>query len=298
MDYLPHLSWLRSFEVAARLNSFSAAAAELNLTPAAVSQQIGLLESHLGAILFKRLPRGVALTDVGQAYAEPIRKSLMDMSEATRGLFGGGQKQTLFVQASISYAALVLSPRLSQFHDLYPDIQVQLSTSVWAGRFEENEMDLEIRYGHGNWEEDEILHLGHDRSLIVCHPDYAAYFGKDLTVQTLAQSEVIQILGSETSWIKMSDYFGLDLKLSSYDIKVDSSLMALQAVSSGRGAAIVLEQYAQWHLDAGLLISPFDYRLPNRPSLYAVTRPGAKKRDEIRSFCQWLSSIRTDDTGA
>lgn len=291
MNNLPPLSWLRSFEVAARLNSFSAAANELNLTPAAVSQQIGLLEKRLGTTLFKRLPRGVALTDIGLAYAEPIKKSLIDMSEATRGLFGSRNKQVLNVRASISFAALVLSPRLNEFKALYPDITVQISTTVWADRFDEDTLDVDIRYGSGNWEEDEIIHLGRDSSLIVCHPDYAKSFGSHLTVQNMAAGDVVQMVGAESSWFKLSELHNLNLKLSENWIKADSSLIALQIVSSGQGATIVLEQYAKWHLEAGLLISPFDYRLSDRPSLYAVPRPATKKGEEVRMFCQWLQSV-------
>ena len=102
MAQLPHVTWLRSFEVAARHSSFSAAADELNLTPAAVSQQIRLLEDHLGVQLFIRLARGVSLTDAGQAYALPLRKSFQDMQDATRGLFGVKRKSRLRIRASIS----------------------------------------------------------------------------------------------------------------------------------------------------------------------------------------------------
>lgn len=88
MKNLPHVTWLKAFDSAARHNSFAAAASELGLTPAAISQQIRHLEQHLDAQLFRRLPRGVSLTDVGQAYAQTIGKSFEDMALATNGLFG------------------------------------------------------------------------------------------------------------------------------------------------------------------------------------------------------------------
>ncbi len=291
MDWLPHLVWLRSFEAAARSNSFSAAAVELNLTSAAVSQHIGLLEKQLGVKLFKRLPKGVALTDVGKAYLEPIRKSLLDMSQATRGLFHSGKKQLINVRASLSYAALVLSPRLFEFYDLYPDIVVQLSTTIWADRFEDDTVDLDIRYGYGNWVKEDAIHLGNDSSMIVCHPDYLSSFGENLTVQRLAEAEVVQIMGVESSWLKLSQLYSLDLETPERNILADSSLLALQIVSSGRGATIVLEQYAKWHMDNNLLVSPFEYRLQERPSNFAVPWPGTRKREEVQLFCSWLQSL-------
>lgn len=121
---LPHPTWLRTFEAAARLGSFSAAADELGLTPAAVSQQMRLLEKHLKTTLFERLPRGVELTDMGKAYAQSVRKGLEDMKTATAGLFGKAKRRQVKVRASISYAALVLAPRLHDFLENNPEIDV------------------------------------------------------------------------------------------------------------------------------------------------------------------------------
>ena len=88
MKDLPHVTWLRAFEAAARHSSFAIAAAELGLTSAAVSQQIRHLEKHLDTQLFRRLPRGVQLTENGVAYSQVVRKSFEDMAIATSGLFG------------------------------------------------------------------------------------------------------------------------------------------------------------------------------------------------------------------
>ena len=87
MVRMPHANWLRAFDAAARHGSFSTAAAELGLTPAAISQQIRMLERHLGKRLFVRLPRGVALTDLGHAYAQPIRRSFHRIECSTAELF-------------------------------------------------------------------------------------------------------------------------------------------------------------------------------------------------------------------
>ena len=83
---LPNLSWLPSFEAAARTSSFAAAATELNLTSGAISYQIRALEAHLGFALFERLPRGVKLTAMGVAYLPPIRKAFEELADSTVGL--------------------------------------------------------------------------------------------------------------------------------------------------------------------------------------------------------------------
>ncbi|MBE1283634.1 MAG: LysR family transcriptional regulator [Rhodobacteraceae bacterium] len=291
MDPLPPPNWLRSFEAAARLNSFSAAAAELNLTPAAISQQIGLLEKHLGTTLFTRLPRGVALTEKGEAYAIPIRRALADMSEATRGLFGGTRQVVLNVRASISFAALVLAPQLPAFHRKHPHLRIQLTTTVWADRFTDDRFDLDIRFGHGNWAEETVYHLGPNEAQIVCCPQvFECLPQRD--VPQLAEAGVVQIVGSEVDWIRLSDMFDLGLPPVSNGFSVDSSLIALQSVAAGWGATMVLEDYARGYIESGALISPFPYRLPIRPSHFAVPRPGNAKMEEVRLFCTWLSELK------
>ncbi|WP_166418374.1 LysR family transcriptional regulator, partial [Cochlodiniinecator piscidefendens] len=187
MSDLPHVTWLRAFEAAARHRSFTAAAEELGLTPAAISQQIRLLEKHLNAPLFDRLPRGVALTEMGQAYALPVRKSFSDMQIATDGLFGAPRKRVVKVRASISCAGLVIAPRLAEFQQAHPDIEVQLSTFVWSDRFINEESDIDIRYGHGDWTDGTITHLGHEYAIVVCHPDYVKTHGAAFNIQTVAQ---------------------------------------------------------------------------------------------------------------
>lgn len=288
---LPHLIWLRSFEVASRHGSFSAAAEELCLTPAAVSQQIRSLEEHLKATLFERLPRGVALTAKGQAYALPIRKSLLDMERATQGLFGLSTKRVINLRASISCAALVIAPKLAEFQAMSPDIEVRLTTFVWADRFGNEDVDIDIRFGHGDWKDGRVTHLGHEFAIPVCHPEHAASFGKNLSIQSMAAGEIVEITGSETDWIKLSEHEGLDLCRPSSTVRVDSSLVALQAVITGRGAVMVLESFAREYIRQGLLVAPFDLRLPVRPSHFLVQREGAIAADDARVFSDWVMSI-------
>lgn len=291
MADLPHVTWLRAFEAAARHNSFSAAAEELGLTPAAVSQQIRLLERHLKATLFERLPRGVALTDLGQAYALPIQKSFSDMHLATQGLFGMAPKRVVKVRASISCAALVIAPRLAEFQDLNPDIEVQLTTFVWADRFGDEEGDIDIRFGHGDWKDGVATPLGHEFAIPVCHPAYAASFGSEITVQALAKAHVIKIIGSETDWVRLSEQYGLGLESPSQVLRADSSLVALQTVIAGRGSVMVLESFASHYIRQGLLVAPFDYRLPIKPSHYLVRREGNEVREDVQVFSNWMASL-------
>lgn len=291
MADLPHVTWLRAFEAAARHASFSAAADELGLTPAAVSQQVRLLEKHLGTTLFERLPRGVALTDIGQAYALPIRKSFAEMEVATRGLFGARRKRVVKVRASISCAAFVIAPRLAAFQDQHPDIEVELSTFVWADRFADEDSDIDIRFGHGDWGDGAITHLGHECAIPVCNSLYAASLGAPPDIDKLTRGRLIAITGSEGDWINLAAHYGLDLGAPSDVIRVDSSLIALQTLIAGDGAVMVLESFARQYLEQGLLVAPFEYRLPIKASHYLVSRETTGMREEVRQFAQWVETL-------
>ena len=294
---LPHLTWLRAFEAAARHSSFSDAAAELNLTPAAVSQQIRLLEQHLGIQLFYRLPRGVSLTDLGQAYALPIRKSFTEMQDATEGLFAVRRKRKVRIRASISYATLILAPRLKAFRDLHPDIEISLSTAVWSDRMDNEPIDLDIRYGSGHWDEPAIWKLAEEVAILVCHPGHARSFGEDARVQDVLAAGIVPVLGSEVEWSRLSDLHGLDLPTPPIWVKADSSLIALQTVAAGFGTALIHESFARPFMDSGVLVSPFAYRLPIREAYYLVARDDVTDSEEVEAFRKWLTSPAIAETG-
>lgn len=288
---LPHPTWLRTFEVASKHGNFSKAAAELGLTPAAVSQQMRLLEKHLNTTLFERLPRGVALTDMGEAYAQAVRKSLSDMQSATIGLFGSGKKRQIKVRASISFAVLVMAPRLHEFLASHDHIEVEISTFVWAGRFQEGLGDVDIRYGHGDWTDGHVTPLGHEFGVPVCHKNYLAKFGESATLEHLASDHMITIRGSESDWPQLFAQMQMNMPIAKRTTQLDSSLLALQAVSTGDGIAIVLERFARSFLGHNNIVNPINERIAIRPSHYLVERTGTELRDEVQAFSNWIKTI-------
>jgi len=285
---LPHVTWLKAFEAAARHSSFSDAACELNLTPAAVSQQIRLLEQHLGASLFRRLPRGVALTDIGQAYALPVRKSFSDMQSATEGLFTVRRQRKVRIRASISYGTLILAPKLKAFHDLHPDIEVSLSTAVWSDRMQDEPIDVDIRFGNGDWDEPEVWKLGDEVATLVCHPDHARAYGPELRIRDMLAAGVVPVIGSEVEWRRLSDRYGLDMPEPRIWLTADSSIIALQTITAGFGTALITESFTKPFIDRGDLVAINDYRLPVREAFYLVMRGTATDREEIKTFRDWL----------
>lgn len=289
MRRLPHVTWLRTFEAAARHSSFASAADELNLTPAAVSQQIKLLEETLEMKLFKRLPKGVELTDIGQAYAQPVRASFQDLQAATNGLFQPKLKTTLRVRASISFGVLVLAPRLAAFKALYPETDVILSTTVWSDRMNDATIDLDIRYGNGEWEEQDIWPLGDGQATVVCNPKDAAQLQRNPTL--LGDAEIVPIIGSESDWPKMFDALELDCPVPRQWMAVDSSLLALECIASGRGVAILNRMFSQSHIKNGTLAEPFKQVLKTQNNFFVVAQPDPQKHAQVSLFYEWLLSL-------
>lgn len=288
MAPLPHVTWLRAFEAAARHSSFSGAADELNLTPAAVSQHIRLLEKHLGVDLFKRLPHGVTLTAMGQAYALPIRKAFTEMQDATAGLFTRQKKRRLHVRTSISYGALTLAPRLAAFSDRFPDIDLHLSTAIWSDRMDDPSVDIDIRYGTGNWPDPHMWQLSQETGVVVCRKDHAERFGTPTDISVMAAEKLVLVMGSEVEWQRLATHFSLEIPQPANTIKADSSVMALQVLLGGGCAGIVHESFARPYIDQGLLVSPFEYRLPIRESYFMIIESDSLNRSEVADFRDWI----------
>lgn len=141
---LPPLDALTAFEAAGRHESFVKAAAELHLSPSAVSHRVKVLEKHLGHRLFRRLPHGVQLTDRGNAYLPKVRSMFNELASETGDLFGSASTDRIVVGASISYCSRFLAPNLSDFTD-GSDIEVLVVSRIWPDAVSDVELDVEIR---------------------------------------------------------------------------------------------------------------------------------------------------------
>jgi LysR family transcriptional regulator, glycine cleavage system transcriptional activator len=148
---LPPLNALRAFEAAARLTSFQAAAAELNVTPAAVSHQIKALEAHLGVPLFKRLNREVRLTDAGRACLPGLRDGFDRIAEAVDSIRPGRGGGILTVTAAPSIAGKWLLPRIDGFRTRHPAIDVRIDAAIHTVDFSRADVDVALRYGAGHY---------------------------------------------------------------------------------------------------------------------------------------------------
>jgi LysR family glycine cleavage system transcriptional activator len=286
---LPPLAWLRAFEAAARHGSFTLAAAELNLTQAAVSHQVRSLEKHLAVRLFDRLPRSLVLTEKGAAYLPPLRNCFDDLAAATAGLFGPVGKRTLSIRAPISFAALWLAPRLPGFASQWPDISIRMSTVIWAPSTQDDPADIDIRFGDGNWPGCHASRLVRHSAIVVCTPGMANGDSDEERLASLFTGKpLIHVTGYDNLWQRLARASGLALP-SVASMNIDTTISALEVAASGVGPAIVLEGLADPYLDDGRLEKPVTMSVPIEESHYIV-QPHEQKRitAEAMLFHKWL----------
>lgn len=253
---LPPLGWLRTFEAAARHAGFATAARELALTPAAVSQQIRALETHLGVELFERLPRGIRLTTTGRAYLPAVRRAIEDLGMATAGLFGAPARRAVTLRCPVSFAALCLAPRRAALREQHPALTLRLYASIWSDDLQDDRIDLEIRYGDGRWDGFEVARLTAPVSVPACPPGTAFGATPAAALDALMRRGVVQILGCEDLWSRLARAHGLDETRIRVVDCVDTSAIALELVAAGIGPALVSQELVRGHAEAGRIALP------------------------------------------
>ena len=287
---LPPLNWLRTFEVSARSLNFTKAAQELHLTQGAVSQQIRLLERHLGVALFLRLPRGLALTDEGMSYLPVVQDSISRLAAATNELFNQDQRPPVKIRGSLSFFVHWLAPRLTDFNQLHPNIDIRYISSLWV-KDSDGDDDFEIRWGNGKWPGYLSYRLSWDTLFPVCSP---ALLDRQPLVTTadLANHTLLHVLGYEEGWgywLSMANEEQVD---PAHGMQLDTLLASLRLAEVGVGVALARSSMVEDLLASGQLVEPFSLRVPASESFYLVQKSGTDLSYEAGLFFDWLERVK------
>ncbi|HKR25525.1 MAG TPA: LysR family transcriptional regulator [Allosphingosinicella sp.] len=230
--YLP-LNGLRAFEAAARHSSLTRAAIELNVTPAALGHQVKALEERLGAPLFHRLPRGLALTDEGQALL-PVLSEAFDRMAAALGRFDDGRGRALLSVGAVgSFAIAWLLPRLPSFAAAHPEVDLRLTTNNNRVDIAEEGLDFAIRFGDGAWHGTEAKLLFAAPLTVLCDAEAAARLNapRDLAGETLLRSY------RSEEWPAWFEAAGAELPPLVGPV-FDSAAVMVEAALAGHGVAL------------------------------------------------------------
>ncbi|VVO47885.1 HTH-type transcriptional activator AmpR [Pseudomonas fluorescens] len=276
----PHLplNALRAFEASARHLSFTRAAVELFVTPAAVSHQVKSLEAQLNVTLFKRLPRGLMLTSEGETLLPVLRESFDRIAETLERFEGGHFREVLTVGAVGTFAVGWLLPRLADFQSKHPFIDLRLSTNNNRVDVAAEGLDYAIRFGAGAWHGIEASKLIEAPLSVLCVREIAGQLQEpaDLLKQTLLRSY------RTDEWPEWFLAAGLRANTPApRSIVFDSSLAMMEAALQGAGIALAPPLMFARQLAAGAIEQPFDIgittgsywltRLQSRPETSAMT---------------------------
>jgi len=301
------LQALNAFVVAARVGSFSKAAEELHVTPAAVSQQIRQLEDQLEVALFHRLNRGLALTDAGQAGLSDLQSGFDSIQNAVRRMKSADSRKELNIWTSPSFAAKWLMARMHRFVAAYPSIDLRISGSVSvidsdvtspslsAETLKSHNIDLAIRFGSGNYPGCVVEKILDVDAVTLCSPGYLEQSGLP-TVANPADLAAYTLLHDESPYEgrpKWSDWFeevGAGKVEAAHNIYFNSVLLALSAAVAGQGVVLTLEQLAENDINEGRLVPLFDRRSEVTHAYHLVSLESANDNPEVQAFREWLLS--------
>jgi LysR family glycine cleavage system transcriptional activator len=291
--HLPPLSALRAFEAAARLKSFTKAADELAVTPAAISHQIHALEADLGVSLFHRRNRQVELTTSARLLLPGLTDAFAGIQTAVRRLRAHNDTGTLTVTASPSIAAKWLVLRLHRFQEQWPDIDVRISTSDEIVDLTRGDFDLAIRYGAGRYPGLAVELLLRNEVFPACSPRLLEAgpplrTPEDLRHHALIHDQAVDrdpLAPTWTMWLKAA---GVTAEPTAPGLTFSNGYMALDAAIAGHGVVLAYSTIAAADIAAGRLARLFSLALPDLFAYYIVTAPGALERPKVKAFRDWL----------
>ncbi|GGO81958.1 transcriptional regulator [Marinobacterium nitratireducens] len=284
---LPPLNWLRSFEVSARHLNFTQAATELNLTQAAISQQVKGLETQLGTPLFKRLPRGLELTDAGKAYLPPVRDAVESLVAVTDELFGQGFTKALTIKVNLVFFTRWLVPRLEQFRALHPEVGLRFTSNIWVDE-RKWDADLEIRYGLGAWPGLKAERLTWDKLLPVCSPTLVGGGSLPTSPEELVGQTLLHVIGYKEGWSYWLGQTGFAHLETSPGIRFDTLISALEMATQGHGIALGRTSLVSDMLADGRLVAPFPQQVETQEAFYLTYPEHQYVHPHAETFRAWI----------
>ena len=270
---LPPTAALRAFSCAARTLSFKGAAAELHLSPSALSRQIQGLEEHLGVRLFRRLNPGLALTDEGRGYLAVVDHVLGRLTAAQDGF--SPKLRPLRVSALESFSESWLVPNLPEFERAHPDVRLEIEATLRYADFARDPVDVAIRFGRGPWEGLHSEPLVELDFFPVCSPALVAATDPPLREPAdLAHHTLIHVVQTPDAWPAWLRAAGVETLEPRRFVTYDHVALALAAAESSQGVALSTPILCERRLREGRLVRPFA-RARARPRL--ITSSAARR---------------------
>lgn len=287
---LPPMQALRAFEAAAQLLSFKDAARQLHRTPSAISHQIRGLERELGTALFHRDPQGLRLTEAGRDYLAVVHETLDGLAEATARLQRAHGEGPLSISLFPSFAVRWLIPRLNEFRDECPGIEIELVSSVRQVDFDSGAIDAAIRFGDGDWAGLRCDPLMFEDRFPVCSPALADGPPALREPADLAGCVLLHNSAHPGEWAQWLSEAGVEAIDAGRGPVFDASNEVLAAAANGMGVALGRTPLVEADLEAGRLVAPFDLRVRTRGRYWLVAPEAVADGAALAAFRAWLQA--------
>lgn len=292
---LPPLNALRAFEVVARHRSLKAAAAELLVTPQAISQQLKTLEAHLGVDLLDRKGRSIRITEAGQTLAGHVERGLQDWAEGVRLVKKADRADALSVNVSPYFARHFIT-RLDDFQRVRPACRISLTTAVGLPQFGRDDVDAAIHWGYGEWPDLDVHRLATDTKVICSAPERLPQ--PPLTAPVaLSHHKLLRTITPNSLWPDLLDVLGVRDVRPENSLALADAAMMRAATIQGLGVGLLSIQDALDEIRAGTLVAPFGTdvfdRLPEKrkPGFYLVYPRSHKRLPAVSALVSWMKTI-------
>ena len=298
---LPPLNAVRAFEAAARLGGFNAAGAELNVSANAVGRLVKLLEAWLGVTLFRRLPRGVVLTEAGARYLGRVGTLLDQLAASTADLQRLEASQVLTVSAMPSMVSRWLVPRLGRLTGRHPELDMRLLASVALTDFAREQVDVAIRTGPGLGQGLRCDLLMREDFYPVCSPELLSRGPplrepSDLAHHLLLHDEWDRRIPDQLDWARWLAAIGVTGIDAERGLRFSFSHMTLQAAAAGQGVALASSAFLADDLATGRLVKPFgDLAVRGRYAFFIVCPEETADREKVAMFRDWAIAEAAQD---
>ena len=292
---LPPLNALRAFEASARHRSFSRAAEELNVTPAAISHQIKALEEYLSAKLFTRANRTLMLTQAGQSLLPGIHKGFTAFNEAMEAFGLYDQTGMLTVALTPSFAAKWLVHRIEHFNRAYPDVDIRMTTSMNLSDYARDGIEIGVRYGKDDYGGLLSEHLLSTEIIPVCSPRLLTGSRRlespaDLASVTLLHDDSHRHEEMYPDWAMWLRAAGAPEVDPTHGLRFDTAGETQNAAVEGVGVALGRTTLVSDDVEAGRLVRLFDLVLPSDFAYWIVYTETSIKRPKVKAFRDWLKA--------
>ncbi len=287
----PSLKAVSTFEAAARLESFKDAAAELHLTPSAISHQVRQLEEHIGVKLFHRLSGGLAITDAGAAYLKMLSPAFAEIDGATKQVMQMEYADQLVVRSAPSFARKWLLNRLPDFLGRNPDTDVKIIATSELLEFRGNRIDVGIFYGRSNWPEHVVRPLLSERVLPMCSPGFKKGAA---ALRSPADLPDVTLIHTERNLVTWGMWFADKGVPATGDLRgvcLDPSELAIEAAVRGVGVVLESDLLAARELADGSLVPAIEDTVSEVVSYYLVYPEKHAELPKVIAFAGWISEL-------